>query len=424
MGKIWLNHSLFVLLSLFFISARSYKFNFNSKGEFTILQFTDLHYGEGDDLDIKTDKLQKDMINKVKPDLIVVSGDGVSGQDGYFWDTFHIPNFYKTHWKRFTQPIADSGIPYAYIPGNHDLDCDLNRYEIAELDMTHPSSVRKTSEGIPGTLNFYVPIYSGQNKDKLALNIWLFDSGRKGCMDQESGWGCVEEPQIQWYEKESKKVKEKHGSDVHHIAFVHIPPPEYMYLANEGEIYGVYGETVCCPLANSGFVDRILAVNEISALFVGHDHFNNGGGWYKGLELSYGQKSGHGGYGDIRGVRVIKFKENVDTNGKLFVKKDHYIIFENGTINTSKDVYVKPGKKQVVCTSEPPEKTFYRLSRHTKIFDRLLLAAEILFGLLVLFALYKIKRAFCIKQKAHFIELTELSDEPVAAAGQQQNSSA
>jgi len=408
------NCSLLFLISLFFISAWSFKLNFNSEGEFTVLQFTDLHYGDTDGVDGYTLQLQRDMIAKVKPDLIVVSGDGVSGHEGYyFFDTFHIPNFFKKHWKKFTQAISEAGIPYAFTIGNHDIDGDLDRYEIAKLDMTHPLSVRKTSEGIPDTLNFYVPIYSSKNQDKLAANIWLFDSGSKGCMDHEDSWGCVEEHQIQWYEQESKKIKEQHGADVHHIAFVHIPPPEYMMLANQGEIYGSSGEPVSCPNVNSGFFDRVQARNDISAIFVGHDHFNSYGGSYNGIELVYGQKSGYGGYGETRGARVIKFKEDVDANGKVNVQRNHYVMYENGTVDTSRELFVKPGKKQARCITEPSKSTFRKL-RDRFVFDYLLLAGEILLVLLGVYALSKIKCGSLRKQNS-IHEFTEMSDEPEAA---------
>ncbi len=35
---------------------------------------------------------------------------------------------------------------------------------------------------------------------------------------------------------------------------------------------------------------------DIKAIFVGHDHSNDFGGFYKGIELAFGRKSGYGGY--------------------------------------------------------------------------------------------------------------------------------
>jgi len=371
-----------------------------------VLQFTDLHYGQSDGLDAHTLKLQRNMIAQVKPDLIVVSGDGVSGYEGYYLGTFSRPHFFKTNWKKFTQAISESGIPYAFTIGNHDLEADLDREGIAKLDMTHPLSVRKTSEGIENTLNFHVPIYSSKKEGDLAANIWLFDTGRKGCMGQEDSWGCVEEAQIQWYEQQSDKIKEKYGTDVHHIAFLHIPIPEYMMLADEMEFYGRQGEAVCCPKVNSGFFDRVKNKNDISAMFVGHDHVNNYGGIYNGIELVYGQKSGYGNYGGLRGVRVIKFKEDVDTNGKLNVQREHYIIYENGTIDTSKTTQYKSGKKQGQCPTAGFDSQF-QLVRASGLFDNLLLGVEILLVVIGVYILSKINFGSVRKQQIPFDEFND-----------------
>ena len=56
---------------------------FNSNGEFTILQFTDLHFGEDSEEDAQTQKLQVKLIKQVNPDLVVLTGDMLSG---YAWD--------------------------------------------------------------------------------------------------------------------------------------------------------------------------------------------------------------------------------------------------------------------------------------------------------------------------------------------------
>lgn len=56
---------------------------FNENHEFTILQFTDLHYGEESEKDENNMKLQQKLIEWVKPDLTVLTGDMISG---YGWD--------------------------------------------------------------------------------------------------------------------------------------------------------------------------------------------------------------------------------------------------------------------------------------------------------------------------------------------------
>jgi len=53
-----------------------------------------------------------------------------------------------------------------------------------------------------------------------------------------------------------------------------------------------------------------LKKRNMRAVFVGHDHDNDYGGFLEGVELIYGRKSCFGGYGPpkdvIRGGRIIK----------------------------------------------------------------------------------------------------------------------
>ena len=372
-----------VFLLVFFARA---EFRFNENGEFTIVQLTDLHCGEDEKSDMKTQEFEREFLKKIKPDLVIISGDGVSGYTGYQLNLFTDDGFFETTWRKFTDPLAELEIPYAFTLGNHDAKADLNATEITWLDQTHPFSVRKNSTGIPDTMNYYIQVYSSKKKEKLALNIWLFDSGSIGCAGHEDSWGCIEQEQIEWYNKESRKIREKHGRNVHHVAFFHIPIPEFVFLADHGEIYGAAKVPICCPHFNTGFFDHVKKNGDITGMFVGHDHHNDFGGWYKDIELVYGRKSGYGSYGDAVGARVIKFKERVNILGQVKVTREHYVIYDNDTIKETKEMRIKEGPKQGFCPT-CDEKTF-RQVRQAGVFDYLLTAIEVIFGAILLRFLY------------------------------------
>jgi len=246
-----MRHLFLYLLSFIFVFSLCLEFNEN--GEFTVIQFTDFHCGEDEEKDLKTQEFERELLKKIKPDLVVISGDGVSGYTGYYFNLFTNHGFFETHWRTFTDPLAELGIPYAFALGNHDPKADLDTKEITELDQTHPCSVRKNSTGMPDTMNYYVEVYSKKKTGKLALNIWVFDTGTIGCAGYEDSWGCIEQDQLEWYDKESQKLKEKHGENVHHVAFLHIPIPEYVFLLDHEKIYGNANCQICCPHVNTGF---------------------------------------------------------------------------------------------------------------------------------------------------------------------------
>ena len=236
-----------------------------------------MHFGRDPDLDMKSQELQRKLLGMVKPDLVVITGDGAQEPKG----TKVKAGWFEETWKEFTKPIVEAGLPYIYTIGNHDDGGDLNRVEITLLDQTNPLSLRSTSIGIENTTNFYVPVYSSQNSTNLAANLWVFDSGSKSCEGYEDGYGCIVSDAIDWYNTESHNLREKYGDKVHHLAFFHIAIPEYLELRNNYLIYGIADDKVCCPIINTGFFDAVKRNGDISAMFVGHDHDNDFGGFYE-----------------------------------------------------------------------------------------------------------------------------------------------
>ena len=58
----------------------------------------------------RTDAAVRTILNELKPDVIVFSGDAVSTSD---------PREFETAWTRL-RPLAESGVPFLFSPGNHD----------------------------------------------------------------------------------------------------------------------------------------------------------------------------------------------------------------------------------------------------------------------------------------------------------------
>eukprot|EP01015_Nassula_variabilis_P000938 TRINITY_DN10515_c0_g1_i15.p1 TRINITY_DN10515_c0_g1~~TRINITY_DN10515_c0_g1_i15.p1 ORF type:complete len:283 (-),score=49.51 TRINITY_DN10515_c0_g1_i15:4-852(-) len=197
-----------------------------------------------------------------------------------------------------------------------------------------------------------------------ALNLWMFDTQGKGCAGNQDSFGCIQNDQISWYEQKSAEIKQKHGdsSDTTHVAFMHIPLEEYMYMWNEKPVYGNKGEDVACPQVNTGFMSAVLNQKNIKAVFAGHDHNNDFGGFYEGVELVYGRKTGFGGYGPDdfnNGARVLKFKEVKDPKtNKIHVESDHFIVDSEGKTIQKQSASIRNNLKQEVCKFPSSTKTF------------------------------------------------------------------
>lgn len=308
---------------------------FNKDHEFVILQLTDLHYGDSNDQNQKTTAAQEKIIQAVKPDLIVVTGDAVSG---YVWDK-KTQGFYKAQWELFTAPYRKLKTRYAYVFGNHDIETDLTPHQIGDLDRTHPYSLFNgdTTADSKGYSNYILPIFSsleGRENQQTGM-LWMFDTRKTGCNGKESYYGCIDQEQIDWYKKQSESLKFPSGSKIPGLAFFHIPIPEYVEVWNYHYTFGSKNETVGCPSVNSNAFEAFRVGENIKALFCGHDHTNDYGGLYQGIELIYGRKTGYGSYGPInqKGGRVIKLKETIE-EGKSdpSLTFETYIFEEDGNV--------------------------------------------------------------------------------------------
>eukprot|EP00760_Papus_ankaliazontas_P009599 PhM_4_TR14107/c2_g1_i1/m.95402 len=117
------------------------------------------------------------------------------------------------------------------------------------------------------------------------------------------------------------------------MAVLHIPLPEYLNMFNHRDYYNVSGmsnETICCSSVNTGLFSAFKEMGDVTIVTVGHDHENDYIGNYNGVTLSYGRKTGYGGYfGDgTRGARVFEF--TLASNGT--VTMDTWIRERTGTV--------------------------------------------------------------------------------------------
>lgn len=131
------------------------KLRFRTDGTFKILQLTDLHYGESAVLDHQSDEaslaaasvlrprlnrrqrsaasrpprllsavqVQKTVLAAERPDLVVFSGDMVSGwvcrpSDPRAPDCG--PGWFERRWRQLIAPVHAAGLPYAVTLGNHE----------------------------------------------------------------------------------------------------------------------------------------------------------------------------------------------------------------------------------------------------------------------------------------------------------------
>ena len=336
---------------------------FREDDTFTIIQFTDLHYGESVEQDSNSTRVMFDILKTEKQiDLAAFTGDQVAG-----YAHQHNRDILLS-WIDSLIPTVSHGIKFVTIFGNHDDEpfhigpeawkqsveiililfsaaavvmClwDVKRFTTSNAHIfsvvviaalvwiiyqVTPSSQMRQSilryekhqfpilshseagpSALPGMSNFYLPVYSRNSK----VLLFFLDTG--GGRSPEE----MLQSQIDWV----KSISLQHGNP-HAIAFFHIPSAEFSSVDKFKCIGNENTETSSVVGGEAGSPMQDLAAAGIHAVFVGHDHRNS---WccvpktrtekLNTLALCYGRHTGYGGYGDwTRGARVIrlKFDEN------------------------------------------------------------------------------------------------------------------
>ncbi|GKT59540.1 calcineurin-like phosphoesterase [Colletotrichum tofieldiae] len=347
--------------------------SFSNDGTFKIAVFEDLHFGEnaweawGPAADIKTVGVINKVLDDAKPDLVVLNGDLITGENAFLENaTFVLDQLVK--------PMVDRSLPWASTYGNHDYQLNVTGSDILAREKQWPNSrtQKMVSDSNSGVSNYYLPVYpSDCTKDDCTPEVilWFFDS-RGGFQYMQTSpddskmlvgqQNWVDESVVSWFKSKNSDLNKKHSRNIPGVAFVHIPPkasrviqaqgidPEKNPGINDDASLSHQAQGWCedgsqkdnCDYGGQdvAFMKAISDSPGMIGVFSGHDHGNS---WCtkwkgkvgdmtvdgKGVNLCFGQRTGYGGYGNwIRGSRQLLLMRDKLTKGEL----DTSILLESG----------------------------------------------------------------------------------------------
>ncbi len=285
------------------------KIKFPPNGEFKLLQFTDIHYSDGNEVDKETVTLMKRILEMEQPDFIFVTGDTVFGKDN------------KEHLLLALEPIIESKIPFSYAFGNHDTEEGAGYEELAdilkEIDTCYFYDDKEAGAGVG---NHFIAV-----EDEKGNVPWLLvgmDSGNYVTLPKVEGYDYIKRSQIDWYIKNMETYASK-SPKLAALVFMHVPLPEYDYVWEVGNCFGEKREEVCPQAVNSGLFTAMLEEGHTRGVFVGHDHINDYYGDLYGIVLGYGRASGYNTYGQddfLRGARIFVLNQEDTSKFRTYVR--------------------------------------------------------------------------------------------------------
>lgn len=201
-------------------------FTVDENGDFTVLQFSDTHLISGNTKkDIKTLDAVKAQINAVKPDLVVISGDMVEGNNKN--EKYNK----KTALEAVGMLFEDLNQYWAYVPGNNDGEKNGSSADVAAFLAQYAHCIISNREDLTGATQYSVDI---KNSDGVLLHSLIFmDSLAR---DAESHYDYMKADQVQWAE-DVLAEKKSENPQVKCSFFIHMNTPNFAVSGKKGEAY-------------------------------------------------------------------------------------------------------------------------------------------------------------------------------------------
>ena len=274
-----------------------------------VLQLSDIQIDEEsskpieENLENRYKKYVREVVEKSKPDLIVITGDNIRGkrdeEGAYFQDLIAFMDSFE--------------IPWAPIFGNHDAECPKGIEWMCDELLGAKHCLFEPGE-ITGYGNYSVGI---MQNNILTRVFYMMDTG--GCAGasrasidgaQMSAAVGFKEAQINWFVDETQNLRRK-CPEVNIAVAMHIQPTvfkeafkKYGFIndatesnpinidkVGESGDFGYLGADMKTPWDRNYVIFDTLVSAGVDLMLSGHEHANSGSAIYQGVRMQYGQKS-------------------------------------------------------------------------------------------------------------------------------------
>ncbi|KAF7323948.1 Metallo-dependent phosphatase-like protein [Mycena kentingensis (nom. inval.)] len=339
------------------------KLTFDAAGKFKVVSFSDMHMGEGEEVDwgpqqdVNTSRVHATVLDEEKPSYVVFNGDLITGEATESRLVASIDVLQeRTSSRRTRQSISISSLLQqsnvtsrfrqrtGIILMQHDNAEHINHQEEIEYEQAHYGKTLSYTRSDVGPKpyglgNYWVPVYAKPKDVIPAAVMWFFDSrsfvpgvpggSSPGTVPDDANFYWVDDATVPPYiECQMTLMRRVWGTIPPALVFVHIPVQKAQSLAtlpsegdhddepdpsSQGFLNGTYTGR------DLPFWNALIALNggssggNVLAVTSGHDH---GESWCarsntsSGIPICFNGHSGYGGYttahSQIRNGRVFE----------------------------------------------------------------------------------------------------------------------
>ncbi len=311
----------------------------NKDKNFVILNFSDFQLDESKWKEGKTIQLFSELYNRVKPDLVTITGDLACCND--------IPAL-----SEMGKLLDSYCVPWAPVFGNHDHDGGIDKLDnTIEFLSTFKYFTYENGPSELGRGNYIINICED---DKVVHSLVMMDTHDRVPYTKPNGeetwaWAKLLPSQLKWYSEQIEAVK-KLGSKESTL-ITHIPINAYIpawwaaynkeYRAEDilpsqsydpkywnkeySDSFGVRYEGASAYPEDDGAFDAIKETNHTKNVLAGHSHTNSYSINYQGVRLTFVLKTTDGSYynPELNGGTVI----TVNEAGKASVHHEYVDIY-------------------------------------------------------------------------------------------------
>ena len=293
----------------------------DENGNFKVLVLSDVQFNTPNISEETLTNIET-IVSREQPDLVIFNGDNSFG--------IRREKEMRAYVTNMTRYLEENHIPWAHVYGNHDAELwrpALDKETQQAIYESFDYCVSKAGEAdLYGVGNFVLPVLE-HDSDRIAFNVWCFDSGTGGIYSDAnipydvtvgnntfwSHYENMEMNQVEWFKESSALLAEYNGSPIPGMMALHIPLQETYYAwaarAREDlEWNGKQRENISAHAQDVPLFDAAKE-NHILAIVNSHDHINDFMVKYQGIRLCYTACIGTYEYhaDDMLGGRVVEF---------------------------------------------------------------------------------------------------------------------